>query len=517
MARWLCFAACGWLMAAGAAEAARPLPPAEKVEAAKRLVADTFRKELSADDKTPAVKALLETAAKTEGDDPAQAALFLAAAEVAARAVETKLAFEAVDRLAAAFDVDVLATKNTLLELAAKSAKTSDERQSVANRCLELADAALAAGRMEIADGVLKTAATSAGKLRDPEIRKQIAAKRRELEKARKQAERVESELADARKKLSANPNDPAANEALGKHLCFDGNDWTAGLKHLAKSSDAKLSKLAAADQKGAATGADAAALGDLWYALAESSDGARDQAGYRSRAAFWYTRAVQDLKGFAKTRIEKRLGELQDALAAAARQSGNENGKFIDITLAPGVLMRLVKIPASKDGKIKEFYLGQTEVTQRQWAAVMGGNPSERKGDNLPVELVTWNDCQQFIAALNREASAQRFAFRLPTVEEFTYCCEPVAKAAKSAGTLHKIGWLKQNAGDTTHAAGQLLASDSQLYDLIGNVWEWTSNDDKVFGVSYLDTHADNLVADGAKKYNKGPNLGLRIAADQR
>ena len=386
MARWLCFAACGWLLAAGAAEAARPLPPAEKIEAAKRLVADTFRKELSADDKAPAVKAMLETAGKTEGDDPAQAALYLAAAEVAARAVDTKLAFEAVDQLAAAFDVDALATKKTLVELAAKSAKTSDERQSVANRCLELADAAMAAGRMELADGALKMAASSAGKLRDAEIRKDIVAKRRELEKARKQAERVETELAEARKKLGANPNDPAANEALGKHLCFDANDWATGLKHLAKSSDSNLSKLAAADQKGASTGADSAALGDHWYALAESSDIARDQAGYRSRAAFWYTRALADLKGFAKTRIEKRLGELQDALAAAARQTGNENGKFIDITLAPGVLMRLVKIPASKDGKIKEFYLGQTEVTQKQWQAVMGGNPRQSHLGPCPV-----------------------------------------------------------------------------------------------------------------------------------
>lgn len=256
--------------------------------------------------------------------------------------------------------------------------------------------------------------------------------------------------------------------------------------------------------------------MGDAWYAIGESSDSARDKAGYRSRAAFWYTRAVNDLKGFAKTRIEKRLSEMQDALTAAASQDGGENGKYIDVTLAPGVLMRLVKIPASKDGKISEFYLGQTEVTQKQWAAVMGSNPSGRRGDDMPVETVTWNNCQEFIRALNSSPMARRLTFRLPSVDEFAYCCEPAVKSAKSHG-LSKVGWLKGNAATSTHPVGQLLATEFGLYDVIGNVWEWTSNDDQIYGASYGDVNTDTLLGGGAKTYNKGDNLGLRVAAEAR
>ncbi|HEV7224610.1 MAG TPA: hypothetical protein VGN42_18010, partial [Pirellulales bacterium] len=87
----------------------KPMPSAAALESAKRLIIDTFSKELSAADKAPAIKAMLEAAQSTTGDDPAQAALYLSAAEVAARSGETKLAFEAIDSLGRAFECDVLA------------------------------------------------------------------------------------------------------------------------------------------------------------------------------------------------------------------------------------------------------------------------------------------------------------------------------------------------------------------------------------------------------------------------
>ena len=106
----------------------------------------------------------------------------------------------------------------------------------------------------------------------------------------------------------------------------------------------------------------------------------------------------MPELTGLSKTRIERRLEDAgKEAMAAAAGQTGADNGKYIDITLAPGVVMRLVKIPASEDGKIKEFYLGQTEVTQKQWQAVMGSNPSKVKGDEFPVTNVSLDEAKAF------------------------------------------------------------------------------------------------------------------------
>ncbi|HUY87221.1 MAG TPA: SUMF1/EgtB/PvdO family nonheme iron enzyme [Pirellulales bacterium] len=493
----------------------RKLPSKAAIEAAKRLVAETFAKELSESDKAPAVKAMLELAEKTTGDAPSQAALYLSAAEIAARIGDTRLAFDAVEQLARVFDVDVLATKGSLLDLAAEHAKTNDARVSVANRGLELADAAVSAGKFDLADSALKTAAGESAKLRDAHLRKEIAAKRRTVEKARKQASRVESEIADARKKLAADPGDSAANESLGKHLAFDLGDWTAGLKHLAKAKDAQLRAVAVVDQSLESGSKQMAQAGDLWWSLAESARDTRDKAGYQSRAVFWYTRAVVGLSGLAKARIEKRIAEAgEEALAAAASQNGGDNGKFVNVTLAPGVVMRLVKIPASEDGKIKEFYLGQTEVTQKQWMAVMGSNPSAQKGDNLPVGLVSVKDCQSF---LNRvSAAAGRLKFRLPNEGELTHA---YLAGQRSSYYLDRPGdyfWTLENGGKVLHPVASLKPNPWGLYDMLGNCGEWC-DDGMMWGGSVW-----NRAEDQKEKPIKSPHdkpsagvIGFRAAAD--
>ena len=494
--------------------AGKPLPEESAINAAKKLVAETYKKELAAADKAPAIKSMLELAAQTEGDDPAQAALYLGAAEVAARAGETRSAFDAVDQFARTFEVDALQSKATLLELSAKSAKTNDARVGVANRGLELADAAMSAGRMEIAESALKTAGIAAAKVRDADLRKNVVAKRKELEREKKHAERAESELAGAKKAIHANPDDPDANETLGKHFAFQRNDWPAGLKHLAKSGDQNLQSVAIADMKGAANGNQAAVLGDSWYALSESADSEHDAAGYRSRAAFWYSRAVSDLKGFAKSRIEKRIAEMQDAVAAAASQTGGDNGNFIDMTLAPGVILRLVKIPASRDGKIKEFYLGQTEVTQKQWTAIMGSNPSAVNGPNLPVGSVSIKDCERFLDKLN--ALSPRLRFRLPVESEFRFATLAGQEYGSIARKLAKFAWIKDNSDGKLHDVGQLSPNPWGLYDILGNSWEWMPGN-MVWGGAIWQSASDfaKEPLHGAHDTDSDHSIGLRVAAD--
>jgi hypothetical protein len=505
------------LFAAGVTEAAQPLPPAEQVQAAKKLVAETFAKELSQADKTPAVMAMLELAEKTASDAPSQAALYLSAAEVAAHIGDTRLAFDAADKLARAFTVDVLATKGSLLDVAAEHAKTNDVRANVANRGLELAGAAISAGKFDLADAALKAAATASAKLRDADLRKEVVAKRRTVEKARKQAARIESELADARKKLDANPDDSAANESLGKHLAFDRNDWATGLKHLAKAKDSQLRAVAAADASAAGDSAQMAKTGDLWWSLAESADDAREKAGYQSRAVFWYTRAAVGLSGLAKARLEKRIAESgQAALASAADQTGGDSDKYLDITLAPGVLMRLVKIPASKDGRIKEFYLGQTEVTQRQWEAVMGGNPGEPKGESLPVNMMTYDDCKKF--CLN--STNARYLLRLPTEDELRYACFcGLSPSEAYRGELAEYAWFKPSSGDRLHDVAAKKPNRFGLYDTLGNVWEWTSNETNLYGGSFdleetVFHREPHIVTIEGKKLGRNTNFGLRVVA---
>jgi formylglycine-generating enzyme required for sulfatase activity len=118
-------------------------------------------------------------------------------------------------------------------------------------------------------------------------------------------------------------------------------------------------------------------------------------------------------------------------------------------------------------------FWMGQTEVTQGLWKAVMGSNPSKFSncGDDCPVENVSWNDCQGFIRKLNGRVSGGNF--RLPTEAEWEYACRG-GMTHPYAGDLDAMGWYGNNSRSKTHGVGQKQSNSWGLYDMHGNVWEW-------------------------------------------
>ncbi len=123
----------------------------------------------------------------------------------------------------------------------------------------------------------------------------------------------------------------------------------------------------------------------------------------------------------------------------------------------------------------LSDFYIGKYEVTQAEWQAVMGTNPSMFKGNNLPVEYVSWNDCQEFISKLN-ELTHQNF--RLPTEAEWEYAARGgnQSQSYKYSGSnnLDNVGWYKENSNYTAHPVGQKRSNELGLYDMSGNVSEW-------------------------------------------
>ena len=120
-----------------------------------------------------------------------------------------------------------------------------------------------------------------------------------------------------------------------------------------------------------------------------------------------------------------------------------------------------------------KPFYMGKYEVTQEQYKAVMGKNPSRTKGAKLPVTKVSWEDCQEFIKKLNKKTNG---GYRLPTEAEWEYACRAGTTTAYSFGdkiTPKDANYLDSVIGKSV-AVGSYKPNAFGLYDMHGNVWEW-------------------------------------------
>ena len=167
-------------------------------------------------------------------------------------------------------------------------------------------------------------------------------------------------------------------------------------------------------------------------------------------------------------------------------------------VRVIPGAIagMKFVKIPAgsfmlgsfdSEPGRgddesprhkvtLQSFYIQTTEVTQAQWVAVMGSNPSHFQGDDLPVENVSWNDVHDILRELNVLDPGK--GYRLPSEAEWEYACRAGTRFAYYSGAdesdLASVGWYVGNSGSKTHPVGQKLPNTWGLYDMHGNVREW-------------------------------------------
>ena len=132
-----------------------------------------------------------------------------------------------------------------------------------------------------------------------------------------------------------------------------------------------------------------------------------------------------------------------------------------------------------------KGFYMGVTEVTQRQWRQIMGNNPSHFQdcGADCPVEFVSWNDCQEFVQRLNQSEVGNRY--RLPTEAEWEYACRAGSITGFANGSITQtgcghdanldvMGWYCGNSGKKPHPVAQRKPNAFGLYDMHGNIWEW-------------------------------------------
>ena len=204
----------------------------------------------------------------------------------------------------------------------------------------------------------------------------------------------------------------------------------------------------------------------------------------------------AQTQQPVAQTQSVSSTASLSTSGASSNMVGSSTSGSVITIPVKDGISIEMVKVEAGsfdmgatsemenpyEDEKpvhrvtlTNNYYVGKYEVIQALWQAVMGSNPSKFKGADLPVEQVSWNDCQDFVSKLNAMTGKR---FRLPTEAEWEYAARGGKKSRgyqySGSNTLGDVAWYGDNSGSKTHAVGTKQPNELGIYDMTGNVWEW-------------------------------------------
>ena len=187
----------------------------------------------------------------------------------------------------------------------------------------------------------------------------------------------------------------------------------------------------------------------------------------------------------------EKNINvSMQGGEGLTVKLAFNENKTFtvnsVSFTMMPveGGTFQMGSNDGKSNGKpvhqvtLSDYHIGQTEVTQELWEAVMGSNPSDFKGAKNPVNKVSWNDCQEFIRKLNSLTGAN---FRLPTEAEWEFAARGGNKSRGYKYSGHKnlgsVAWYEGNSGKKVHPVGSKSPNELGLYDMSGNAEEWCAD----------------------------------------
>jgi WD40 repeat protein len=293
------------------------VPPQADVDEATKLIRDVFADDFKQAKKAGDKIALAEKLLKQAGDsqtDPERYALLAEARSLAAAGGSPALAIQTIEETGERFEIDSAHEIAELIEPLSKDNLPPAVRKELAEALLPIAENAAARSDYDTARRLLAAASQSARKTNDAALVKQVTARVQEVGDAKKLFDAYRKSI----EKIDESPDDPAANLAAGKYLCFVKQDWAQGLPHLAKGGDETLRQIAELELTAPANPEDQVKLGDLWWALFEQTKGP-EKADYADRCDKWYGAALPGLKGLTQTKVSKRIEELTGSHRPAA------------------------------------------------------------------------------------------------------------------------------------------------------------------------------------------------------
>ena len=297
----------------------RVAPPTAVDEAsAAKEVRDVYGEEYAkakdADSKAKFASRLLEEARATADNPTARFVMMKVARDISFQVGDVETALRTVEEIAELYQVDGLKMKMEILGKAVKAARPPAQSRTIAVCALAILDDAARGDDLDTARQLGDLSLAEAHKSHDATLVAEVQSHLQNLDRLAK----VNAEVKAANEALEKNPTDPQANLAVGKHLCFVKGDWEQGVPMLALCGDAGLK---AAAEKDIAADKDAKAqlpAGDAWWDLADKEQGpVRDQM--RQRAVAWYRQTQAQATGLTAVKIEKRIHEVEQALASAS------------------------------------------------------------------------------------------------------------------------------------------------------------------------------------------------------
>jgi formylglycine-generating enzyme required for sulfatase activity len=439
----------------------KAVPPKELLETARKAVNDLYGQDLEQrtpiSEKQALARKLLQEAAV--GKNPAeQYALLEAAQEAAVHAGDGSLAFEVIGRTADLFEVDSLAMKEEVLTAFSKGAHSLNVRQAIAEKAVDVMDEAIAQDKFDAATRLGKFALAESLKVRSRELTTQIRNHMKDVEQAAKAFVEVEA--------------------------CLSKGDWDAGLAMLAKSDDETLKALAVKELAAPTKADEQMALAEAWCSVAESEKGTAKK-NLQLRAAHWYWRAVQNLSGLEKVKVEKRMKLLSPLVAQmpVPKQLVNKADGSVLVLIpagrflggSPWVATASQNVPM----ELPSYYLGMYLVTNAQYGKFVDatnrpwtykGFPRERA--DFPATGTTWEDAQAYCTWAG---------LRLPTELEWEKGARGTDGRKYPWGNIWDATKLrfktKENLDNYPVSLYPEGRSPYGLYQMVGNTWQWCAD----------------------------------------